>query len=153
MSPPPDSHSTGDTNSSHEELVALAHALQAHIDLCGEILVIVQKEHQQLKTGQVDDLSTLLQAREGMLERLTRAQETLFAHKETWMALHPAQREKHPAISTLIRQDLDLIMKIVSLDRENEQLLLRHKLVPANHLPPAQRQNPNLIAQMYKNQP
>jgi len=134
-------------------LPALEQELRAHFTLCGELLVIVQREHQQLKTGQVEDLSGLLQAREGMLERLTQAQETLFAHKETWQALSPAQREQHPDIAALIRQDLDLIMKIVSLDRENEQLLLRHKLVPASHLPPAQRQNPNLIAQMYKNQP
>ena len=134
-------------------LPALEQELRAHLTLCGELLAVVQREHQQLKAGQVDDLNGLLQAREGMLERLTHAQETLFAHKETWMALNPAQREKHPAIAALIRQDLDLIMKIVSLDRENEQLLLRHKLVPANHLPPAQRQNPNLIAQLYKNQP
>ena len=134
-------------------LPALEQELRAHLNLCGELLAVVQREHQQLKTGHVDDLNALLQAREGMLDRLTRAQETLFAHKETWMALNPAQRAEHPSIAALIRQDLDLIMKIVSLDRENEQLLLRHKLVPANHLPPAQRQNPNLIAQMYKKQP
>jgi len=134
-------------------LPALEQELRAHLNLCGELLAVVQREHQQLKTGHVDDLNALLQAREGMLDRLTRAQETLFAHKETWMALNPAQRAEHPSIAALIRQDLDLIMKIVSLDRENEQLLLRHNLVPANHLPPAQRQNPNLIAQMYKKQP
>ena len=46
MSFPPDSHSTGGTNSSHEELVALAYALQSHIELCGEILAVVQQEHQ-----------------------------------------------------------------------------------------------------------
>ena len=77
-------------------LPALEQELRAHLTLCGELLAVVQREHQQLKTGQVDDLNGLLQAREGMLERLTRAQETLFAHKETWMALNPAQREKHP---------------------------------------------------------
>ena len=44
-------------------------------------------------------------------------------------------------------------MKIVSLDRENEQLMLRNKLVPPSHLPPVQRQNPNLVAKMYKDQP
>jgi len=134
-------------------LPELEQELRAHLTLCGELLAIVQREHQQLKTGKVDDLGALLQSREGMLERLTHAQESLFTHKETWTALSPAQREAHPEVAALIRQDLDLIMKIVSLDRENEQLLLRHKLVPASHLPPAQRQNPNLIAQMYKNQP
>ena len=49
MSFPPDSHSTGGTNSSHEELVALAYALQSHIELCGEILAVVQQEHQQME--------------------------------------------------------------------------------------------------------
>ena len=39
------------------------------------------------------------------------------------------------------------------MDRENEQLMLRNKLVPPNHLPPAQRQNPSLVAKLYKNQP
>ncbi|MBC8324369.1 MAG: hypothetical protein H8E27_01910 [Verrucomicrobia subdivision 3 bacterium] len=149
MSFPPESLHPG----TGDGLPALEQELRAHLTLCGELLAVVQREHQQLKTGQVDDLNALLQAREGMLERLTRAQETLFTHKDTWMALNPTQREQHPTIAALIRQDLDLIMKIVSLDRENEQLLLRHKLVPANHLPPAQRQNPNLIARMYKDQP
>ncbi len=149
MSFPPDASHPG----TGDGLAALETELRAHLNLCGELLTVVQREHQQLKTGRVEDLTALLQAREGMLERLTQAQETLFAHKETWQALSPAQREQHPAIAQLIRQDLDLIMKIVSLDRENEQLLLRHKLVPASHLPPAQRQNPNLIAQMYKQQP
>ena len=40
----------------------------------------------------------------------------------------------------------------ILIDRENEQLMLRNKLVPPSHLPPAQRQNPNLVAKMYKDQ-
>ena len=56
-------------------------------------------------------------------------------------------------IANQLKQSTDLIMKIVSLDRENEQLMLRNKLVPPSHLPPAQRQNPNLVARMYKDQP
>ena len=82
MSSPHDPHSTGNTNASHEELVALAHALQAHIDLCGEILQVVQQEHQQLKANQINDLTQLQDTRQGMLDRLTAAQNEISSHKE-----------------------------------------------------------------------
>ena len=153
MSSPPDSHSTGGTNSSHEELVALAHALQAHINLCGEILAAVQQEHQSLKANQVDDLTKLQNSREGMLERLTSAQGEITAHKDAWDTLSNPQKQTMPEIGQRLRQCTDLIMKIVALDRENEQLMLRNKLVPPGHLPPAERQNPNLVAKTYKDKP
>ena len=153
MSPPPDSHSTGDTNSSHEELEALAHALQAHIDLCGEVLATVQQEHQSLKTNQVEDLTQLQNSRQEMLDRLTTAQTGISAHKDAWGALNKAQKQTMPEIGQRLKQCTDLIMKIVSLDRENEQLMLRNKLVPPGHLPPAERQNPNLVAKIYKDKP
>ena len=47
------------------------YALQSHIELCGEILAVVQQEHQQLKTNRVEDVTQLQEARQGMLERLT----------------------------------------------------------------------------------
>ena len=151
MSFPPDPHSAGNAEPSHEELVALAHALQAHIDLCGEILQVVQKEHQQLKSNQVDDLTQLQETRQGMLERLGAAQSKISSHKDAWSNLSQSQRQSMPEIGKRLSLCTDLIMKIVSLDRENEQLMLRNKLVPPGHLPPAERQNPNLVAKIYKN--
>ena len=133
--------------------MALAYALQAHIELCGEILAVVQQEHQRLKNNQVDDVTQLQEARQGMLERLTTAQAEIVRHKEAWMALTHAQKQSMPEIGQRLQHCTDLIMKIVSLDRENEQLMLRNKLVPPSHLPPAQRQNPNLVAKLYKDQP
>jgi len=138
---------------SPDALSALASELQAHITLCGEIFAVVQQEHQKLKTSAVDDLAALQAGRQGMLERLNTAQEGIQAHKEAWTRLQPAERQQRPNIANLLKQSTDLIMKIVSLDRENEQLMLRNKLVPPSHLPPVQRQNPNLVAKMYKDQP
>tara|TARA_B100001123_G_scaffold416454_2_gene518107 strand:+ start:1591 stop:2052 length:462 start_codon:yes stop_codon:yes gene_type:complete len=153
MSSPHDPHSTGNTNASHEELVALAHALQAHIDLCSEILQVVKNEHQQLKANQVDDLTQLQGARQGMLEKLSAAQSEISSHKDAWDALSQSQKQSMPEIGKRLSLCTDLIMKIVSLDRENEQLMLRNKIVPPGHLPPAERQNPNLVAKIYKNKP
>ena len=142
-----------EAGASPDALSALASELQAHITLCGEIFAVVQQEHQKLKTSAVDDLAALQAGRQGMLERLNAAQEGILAHKEEWMRLKPEERQQRPDIANLLKQSTDLIMKIVSLDRENEQLMLRNKLVPPSHLPPAQRQNPNLVARMYKDQP
>ena len=88
-----------------------------------------------------------------MLERLTTAQAEIVRHKDSWMALTEAQKKSMPEIGQRLQHCTDLIMKIVSLDRENEQLMLRNKLVPPSHLPPAERQNPNLVAKLYKDQP
>jgi flagellar biosynthesis/type III secretory pathway chaperone len=136
-----------------DTLAALAHELSAHIALCGEILTLVQQEHQQLKAGTVDDLTAFQAGRQGMLERLDAAQQGILDHQEAWTRLQPIQRQQRPDIAQLLKQSTDLILKIVSLDRGNEQLMLRNKLVPPSHLPPAQRQNPNLVAKLYKNQP
>ncbi len=43
-------------------------------------------------------------------------------------------------------------MKIIVLDRENEQVLLRKGMVPARHLPSADRQRPHFVADLYRRQ-
>ena len=138
------------TDSSQPNLEQLANELRTHHNLCSSILVTVQHEHQQLKSGGVKDLKGFFKHRNGMLERLNDAQQKLFAQKAAWQQLTPEERAKQPEIAGLIQKNLDLIMKVVLLDRENEKLLLQNKLVPASHLPPAGRQNPNLVAQRYK---
>jgi hypothetical protein len=41
-------------------------------------------------------------------------------------------------------------MRMIILDRENEQLLLRRGLIPPKHLPPVQRQRPHYVAGLYQ---
>ena len=138
------------TDSSQSNLEQLANELRVHYDLCSSILVTVQHEHQQLKRGDVKDLKDFFKHRSGMLERINNAQQKLFAQKSAWHQLTPDERTKQPEIADLIQKNLDLIMKVVLIDRENEKLLLQNKLLPSSHLPPAGRQNPSLVAQRYK---
>lgn len=131
-------------------LLELERELRAHLAVCEDVLAVVQREHQLLKTNRVSDLEEFFRTREGMLERVTSAQQKMLGHKAAWLRLDPAEREQHPGIGALIRQNLDLIMKIVLLDRENEKLLLANKLVPSSHLPAPERQNPSLVARRYR---
>ncbi len=41
-------------------------------------------------------------------------------------------------------------MKIIVLDRENEQALLRRGMLPSRSLPPVQRQRPHYVADLYR---
>ena len=138
------------TDSSQPNLEQLANELRTHHDLCSSILVTVQHEHQQLKSESVKDLNDFFKNRNGMLERINDAQQKLFAQKAAWQQLTPEERTAQPEIAGLIQKNLDLIMKVVLIDRENEKLLLQNKLVPPSHLPPAGRQNPSLVAQRYR---
>ena len=52
----------------------------------------------------------------------------------------------------LLRQNQDLTMKIILLDRENEQSLLRRGLVPPRELPSVNRQRPHFVADLYRRQ-
>jgi hypothetical protein len=49
-----------------------------------------------------------------------------------------------------LRQNQDITMKLIVLDRENEQGLLRRGLLPASELPSANRQRPHYVADLYK---
>ena len=140
------------TTSKQPNLDQLTDKLQAHLDMCSNILATVQQEHQQLKHGGVKDLKDFLKHRNGMLDQVNDTQQKLFEQKAAWLRLSAEERAAEPEIASLIQKNLDLIMKVVLIDRENEKLLLQNKLVPANHLPPAGRQNPNLVAKRYQSQ-
>jgi hypothetical protein len=43
-----------------------------------------------------------------------------------------------------------LLMKVLVLDRENQQAMLRRGLVPARHLPAVAVQKPHYVASLYQ---
>jgi hypothetical protein len=88
--------------------------------------------------------------RRRILARLDESLGLLKRDGRSWQALAPAQRAAHSDISALIRSNQDLIMRAIVLDRENEQGWLRRGLVPLRHQPPAPRQRPHYVADLYR---
>jgi hypothetical protein len=64
--------------------------------------------------------------------------------------LGPVERARHKDVALLLKQNQEVTMRILNLDRENEQSLLRRGLVPSKHLPPANRQRPHFVADLYR---
>ena len=96
------------------------------------------------------DPAEFAQARKSLLPRLHEAYKNLKEVGFTWNRLNRTERQRYADVASLIRQNQDLIMKIVLLDRENEQALLRHGLVPTTNLPSVNRQRPHFVAELYR---
>jgi flagellar biosynthesis/type III secretory pathway chaperone len=130
----------------------LAEDLRQHLGLCQEILAVVERECQWLRQAETPEPTTVIALKKCLLSRLNQSLERLRQQRLRWQQTHPTERARHPEIAALLRQNQDLIMKVIVLDRENEQALLRRGLVPAAQLPPAQRQRPHFVSELYRHQ-
>lgn len=124
--------------------------LQQHYDLATEALRLVTEESVSLRNNDESRAKELRTGRQRLLTNLTGALDRLRQHRHLWLALPPAERQARDAERRLMRDLQDLLMKVMVLDRENEQLLLRRGLVPPQHLPPAERQRPHFVADLYR---
>ena len=134
------------------DLATTADTLRAHLALCREVLGLVEKECAAVRDPATTSYFEFVQAKKALLPRLTESVDGLKRIRTEWQRLSEVERAAQPEVAGLLRQNQDLIMKIMVLDRENEQVLLRKGLVPARHIPPQARQKPHFVADMYRRQ-
>jgi len=130
----------------------LADDLRKHLALCQEILTLVEKEGQSWRAAEPGSPGQFLPVKKDLLPRLTLMLDRIRQHRSAWQQVSSADRAKHPEVGPLIRHNQELIMKIILLDRENEQILLRRGLMPTAQLPSANRQRPHYVAELYRRQ-
>lgn len=126
--------------------------LRNHLALHTELLGWIEKESQALRQPDGTSPFDVYQARKEALPRLEDSLSRLRHHREAWLRMTAEERAAHPEVRHLLRQNQDLVLRLIVLDRENEQWLLRRGLVPAKHLPPANRQRPHYVADLYRRQ-
>ena len=126
--------------------------LRHHFELCQQVLSVIEKENHLLRSPEMPDLKPVGLLRKNLLPQLTASINRLRQQRLLWQQMEPAQRARHPEISAWLRQNQDLTMKIIMLDRENEQFLLRRGLLPPNQLPPVQRQQGHFVSALYRRQ-
>src|SRR5258706_3425228 len=115
-----------------------------------EMLVMTDREGQDLQKFENSNAFENFQAKKSLLPQLNQSLERLREQRIGWQKLTPDQRAKHPEVASLIRQNQDLIMKIIVLDRENEQTLLRRGLMPPQRIPSLHRPHPHFLADLYR---
>jgi hypothetical protein len=131
-------------------LSEFTHDLATHKNLCQEILQLIELESGKLRSFGSDPLPDSSALKKKFLAQLSESLNKIREHRVAWLKLEPSLREAHPEIAELLRENQNLIMRILVLDRENEQALLRKGLVPPRHVPAASRQRPHFVASMYQ---
>jgi hypothetical protein len=132
------------------DAAALANDLKEHLRIAQDILVIVEKENVTLRNSDDAAAQAMLADKKAVLPELNDSLARLKKQRAEWLRQPAEERARHPEIAGLLRQNQDVIMKIIVLDRENEQALLRKGLVPPRHLPSANRQKPHYVADLYR---
>ena len=125
-------------------------ALKADEGLYHELLTLVTAEGQRLRMPGSFSSFEYYQARKRILSRLDESLEKLRRIRVVWAGLNLEQRSRTPELPGLIRKNQDLVMKILVMDRENEQGLLRRGLLPPRGIPPLQRQRPDFVSDLYR---
>ena len=98
-------------------------ALQSHLTLCDELYQLALEENRFLKQHQRVPDATLLDRKRALLVRLDASLTTLKAGGNA-----PAGTRPDPLRKEIVEKARSKLLQILHLDRENEQLLLRHSL-------------------------
>jgi hypothetical protein len=128
----------------------LAETLAAHLKWCRRALEIVSRENRVLESDQDVCWDQIKLSRKDLLRDLEALVQCVRKQRQIWEQLPAAEKARCSEVTKLLQANSDMVMRIVALDRENEQLLLRRGLLPARHLPAASRQRPHFVADLYR---
>jgi flagellar biosynthesis/type III secretory pathway chaperone len=126
--------------------------LNEHLGVCQQLLHATEEEGQTLRRSGKPSLAEFYQRKKDLLPRFNQSLDGLRKHRVNWQKLSLDERARWPEVGMLLRKNQDLTMKIIVMDRENEQALLRRGLVPPRELPSVNRQRPHFVADLYRRQ-
>ena len=124
--------------------------LAQHASVCRECLALAEEENRRLRASGEFPAAESAERRRELLPRLESSVRSLRAHRLQWQQLPAQGRPARPEVARALRATQELVMRIVVLERENDQALLRHGLMPAAQLPSAQGQQPNFVSALYQ---
>jgi hypothetical protein len=124
--------------------------LRAHLTLCQEAMVLSVRENQALMGQSGYSCFEFYQKRKDLLPRLEESLMALRNWRNRWQQASSSERESCSEVKALFQSVQTLLMKALLLDRENQQALLRHGLLPAQHLPSRVAQQPHCVADVYR---
>lgn len=116
--------------------------LRAHLALCEEILALGSRT---AEPGIEEEPAAV---RKNLLAQLTHSLDKIREHRMGWLRLEPAEREGHPQITELLRENQNLIMRILMMDRENEKARLRKGAAPGRQ--PVRGEQPHFVSSLYR---
>ena len=131
-------------------LTEMTQDLRDYAGICEQALALTTNENQALAGTTGYQPFEFYRQRNELLPRLNNAVRLLRKWRQAWQQVSAVERAGCAELKVLFQKVQDLLMRVLLLDRENQQALLRRGLVPANHLPPAAGQRPHYVAGLYQ---
>jgi len=125
-------------------------ALREHLGVCNALLELARKESDALNNPAPFPALALQLERKALLNRLESALSLLVQKRSLWQQSGPDFLTRNPQLARVHQTALDTIMRVLVLDRENEQHLLRRGLLPPRALPTAEQSQPGFVARLYQ---
>jgi hypothetical protein len=124
--------------------------LRAFAGICEEILSLARREHQAL-SGHTDyEPSEFNQKRKTLLPDIESLVRKFRNHRMAWQQISASQREHLTELQSLFQNIQGLMTRVILLDRENQQAMLKRGVVPVKHLPSTAVQQPHYVANLYR---
>ena len=124
--------------------------LQQHLAVCSELFSLGQKESEALRSASPFPAAAIQSQRRQLLNRLESTSRAVSEERERWERQRTVTGETNPEMADLVQRVLDMTMRVLVLDRENEQSLLRRGLLPASALPRAEQAQPTYVTRLYQ---
>ncbi|HLP78713.1 MAG TPA: hypothetical protein VK327_17545 [Candidatus Paceibacterota bacterium] len=131
-------------------IVEISTQLRSYLTLCEDCLSLATRESQALCSAAEYQPFEFYQGRKALLSRLDQSLNLLRTWRQAWQRLDPLERAQYSEVKALLQAVQDALVKILLLDRENQQALLRRGLLPARHVSSFASQPPHYAAQLYR---
>ena len=129
---------------------AFAQDLRGQLELCQEAMNLAISESQALSGQSTYEPFNFYQTRKDLLPRLEQSLMALRKWRVRWQQADPAERASCSEVQALFQSVQSMLMKVLLLDRENQQALLRRGLLSPRQLPPTAAQQPHFVADAYR---
>jgi hypothetical protein len=130
--------------------VSMAADLREHLAISHECLALVTIENRMLRSSATWQPIALHEQRMRLLPRLESILIKLREARDAWQKFSQAERDRCGEIKNLFQELQNLLPRILMLDRDNQQEMLRRGVLPPAHLPPVQQQQPNFVNNLYR---
>jgi hypothetical protein len=124
--------------------------LRSYLNLCEEIFALAARENQALNGHAEFQPLEFYEKRKTLLPTLEALLVQLRHRRIFWQQVSQPERERCEEVKPLFQSIQSLLMKVLLLDRENQQAMLRRGLVPIKHLPAVAVQKPHFVAGLYQ---
>lgn len=128
---------------------ALISDLRTFAGLCEEALALAQREHLALASPAAFDRREFDQRRTELLPEIESSLRKFRGHRPIWEQVPQSERERFEEPKRLFSNIQNLLMRVMVLDRENQQAMLKRGMVPVHHLP-AVAARPHYVSDLYR---